>query len=70
MKANSGPDHRWVTLLPLTFKRYNYSSSVFIAAVRKRLRLDVIRVEKQCTFCKWCRCDVKGEHAVMCPGGA
>ena len=26
-------------------------------------------MEKQCTFCKWCRCDVKRDHAVMCSGG-
>ena len=70
IEAHSGPDHRWVTLLPLTFKRYNYTSAVFIASARRRLRLDVLRMEKQCTFCKWCRCDVKGDHAVMCSGGA
>ena len=43
---------------------------MFISAIRRRLRLDVLRLERQCAFCKWCKCDVKGEHAVMCPGGA
>ena len=38
--------------------------------MRKRLRLDVLRVQRPCTFCKWGRCDVKGDHAVMCQGGS
>ena len=66
IKAHSGPGNKWVTVLPLSFKRYDMKSAVWRTSVLKRLRQDVLRVERQCTFCKWCRADVKGEHAIMC----
>ena len=69
IKANSGPGNKWVTVLPLSFKRYDIKSAVWRTSVLKRLRQDVLRVEKQCTFCKWSRGDLKGEHAIMCSGG-
>ena len=70
IEAHSGPHHVWVTLLPLQFMRYNMTPAVWITSARKRLRLDVFAVEKQCSFCKWGRCDMKGEHATMCAGGS
>ena len=70
IEAHSGPHHAWVTLLPLEFMRYNMTPSVWATSARKRLRLDVYPVEKQCSFCKWGRCDVKGEHATTCAGGS
>jgi len=57
------------SLTPLSFKKYNMSSVVWRTSVLKRLRQDVVLAERQGTFCKWCREDLKGEHAVMCPGG-
>ena len=69
IKAHSGPGNKWVTVLPLSFKRYDMKSAVWRTSVLKRLRQDVLRVERQCTFCKWCRGDLKGEHAIMCSGG-
>ena len=69
VEAHSGASHTWVTVLPLSFKRYNMKSAVWRTSVLKRLRQDVLRVEKQCTFCKWSRGDLKGEHAIMCSGG-
>ena len=69
IKACSGAGHTWVTVLPLSFKRYNMTSAMWRTSVLKRLRQDVVRVERQCTFCKWCRGDLKGEHAIMCSGG-
>ena len=45
------------------------TSAVWRTSVLKRLRQDVLRFERQCTFCKWSRGDLKGKHAIMCPGG-
>ena len=36
---------------------------------RRRLQLDVIPSEQQCSLCHWQRCDTKGNHAVMCGSG-
>ena len=69
IEAHSGPSHAWVTQFPLSFKSYNMTSAVWRTSVLKRLRQDVMRVERQCTFCKWSRGDRKGEHAIMCAGG-
>ena len=69
IKACSGASHTWVTVLPLSFKRYNMTSAIWRTSVLKRLRQDVVPVERQCTFCKWCRGDLKGEHAIICSRG-
>ena len=53
IEANSGKSHTWVTIIPLSFKRFNMTSAVWRTAVLKRLRQDILRVERQCTFCKW-----------------
>ena len=37
IEAHSGPDHVWVTLLPLEFMRYNMTPSVWTTSGRKRL---------------------------------
>ena len=69
IEAHSGANHTWVTVIPLSFKQYNMTSAVWRTSVLKRLRQDVVRVERQCTFCKWSRGDIWGEHATMCSGG-
>ena len=70
IEAHSGPSHAWVTLLPLSFKKYNLSSTDWIAAARRRLMLNVFPSQKHCTFCKGGWCDVKGGHATICGGGS
>ena len=70
IEAHSGLSHAWVTLLPLSFKKYNLSSPDWIAAARRRLMLNVFPCQKHCTFCKGGWCDVKGDHASMCGGGS
>ena len=69
IEAHSGASHTLVSVIPLSFKRYNMTSAVWRTAARKRLRQDVLQVERQCTLCKWSRGDLKGELAVMCSGG-
>ena len=69
IEAHSGQNHEWVTLLPLSFKKYNLTSPVWVAAARRRMRLNVFPCQKHCTFCKGGWCDVKGDHAAMCGGG-
>ena len=69
IEAHSDSRQSWVTLLPLSFKGYNMTSAVWRTSVLKRLRQDVLRFERQCTFCKWSRGDLKGNHAIMCAGG-
>ena len=69
IEAHSGQSHAWITLLPLSFKKYNLSSSNWVAASRRRLMLDVFPCQKHCAFCKGGWCDVKGDHATMCGGG-
>ena len=70
IEAHSGQSHAWVTLLPLSFKRYNLSSTDWVAAARRRLMLNVFPSQKHCNFCKGGWCDVKGDHATMCGGGS
>ena len=44
IKACSGAGHTWVTVLPLSFKRYNMTSAMWRTSVLKRLRQDAVRV--------------------------
>ena len=69
IEAHSSQNHEWVRLLPLSFMKYNLTSPDWVAAARKRLRLNVFSTQKHCTFCKGGWCDVKGDHASMCGGG-
>ena len=68
--AHSGPGHHWVTLPPLKHKNWNMPALEWSTATRRRLGIDVIPTERQCSFCLWDRCDTKGNHATMCTGGA
>ena len=70
IEAHSGQTHEWITQLPLSFKKYNLKSLDWMTAARRRLRLNVFPSQKHCTFCKGGWCDVKGDHAIMCGGGA
>ena len=66
VSAHMGSFNSWVTVLPLEFKGYALSPSIWLAAVRRRLNLDVAPVEAHCRFCKTQICDVKGTHAITC----
>ena len=68
--AHSGPGHHWVTAPPLVYNSWNMTPPEWTAATRRRLGIDVFPAETQCTFCRWNRSDVKGNHASMCEGGA
>ena len=70
IEAHSGQNHAWLTLLPLSFKKYNLSSPDWVAAARRRLMLNVFSCQKHCMFCKGGWCDVQGDHATMCGGGS
>ena len=70
IEAHSGQNHTWVTLLPLSFKKYNLTSPDWVAAARRRLMLNVFSCKKHCMFCKGGWCDVEGDHATMCGGGS
>ena len=70
IESMSGPDHAWVTLTPLSHMKYRMENKLWMAAVRRRLRLDVASRAVKCPRCKWGKCDVKGDHAVACPGGS
>ena len=41
IEAHSGQTHAWITQLPLSFKKYNLKSPDWVAAARRRLRLNV-----------------------------
>ena len=69
IEAHLGPSKKWVTILPLSYKKYNLSSAEWTMATRSRLRLNVVSVEKRCGLCKWSRNDLKGNHATMFDGG-
>ena len=70
IEAHSGQNHAWVTVLPLSWKKYNLTSSDWVAAARRRVWLNVYSSHKHCMYCKRGWCDVKGDHATMCGGGA
>ena len=70
IEAHLGPTHSWITILPLSYRKYNIKSSDWTAAAQRRLRLDLFTSQKHCTFCKGGWCDVKVDHATMCGGGA
>ena len=67
--AHSGSNNWWTTCAPLEWKKWNMKPREWTAATRRRLRLDVIPSEQQCSYCHWQRCDTKGNHAVMCGSG-
>ena len=66
--ANSKPT--WVRCMPLEWERWNLTSAEWRTAARRRLHVDVVPVERVCPFCKWHRCDTKGNHATACGGGS
>ena len=68
IRANSGPDHAWVTCPPFKFLEYNLEASIWTVAARQRLRLDVSTKNSSCRFCRGCVHDRKGMHALSCPG--
>ena len=69
IEAHSGQNHEWVTLLPLSFKKYNLTSPDWVAAARRRLRLNVYSCQKHCVFCTGGWCDVKRDHTTICDSG-
>ena len=68
IKAHSNTMPTWVRFVPLEWEKWNMKSEEWIAAARRRLRVDVITVERSCRLSKRQRCDVKGNHATACPG--
>ena len=50
IEAHSGQSHEWVTQTPLLFKKYNLTSPEWVAAARRRMRLNVFPCQKHCTF--------------------
>ena len=67
--AHSGPGHHWVTAPPLVYNSWNMTPPEWTAATRRRLGIDVFPAETQCTFCRWNRLDVKGNHTSRYEGG-
>ena len=67
--AHSGSNNWWTTCAPLEWRKWNMKPREWTAATRRRLHLDVIPSEQQCSYCHWQRCDTKGNHAVMCGSG-
>ena len=51
--AHSGSTNWWTTCTPLAYKNWSIAPDEWIAATRRRLRLDVIPAEQQCSFCHW-----------------
>ena len=49
--AHSGSTNWWVTCTPLEYKNWNILPAKWTAAVRRRLYLDVIPAEQQCSYC-------------------
>ena len=67
--AHSGATNGWVKCPPLSWKHWNMKPFQWAAAVRRRLRLDVIAAPRTCSFCHWQLCDTKGYLSIMCKGG-
>ena len=59
LKAHSHSWPTWVRCLPLAWERWNLNPAEWKAALRRRLNVDVVPVERVSRFCKWHRCDKK-----------
>ena len=46
IEAMSGPSHKWGTTKPLSHLGYTIKPAQFLAAIKRRLKLDVVRKEK------------------------
>ena len=69
LKAISGTENHWITVMPLVWKGYNFLPTEWVAAARKRLRVPVASSRAKCSHCRSGWCDIYGNHQGSCPGG-